>query len=87
MSCGVRVQPLINLVACGALIGRRNPVRFLRHMRHKNGQDANASMTNAFEQTRRETLLLGAAALVSSSHRMSKQAKTSSAMGYRLSAI
>src|SRR5262249_17915802 len=31
-----------------------------------NGQDANASMTNALERTRRETLLLGAAALVSS---------------------
>jgi microcin C transport system substrate-binding protein len=37
-----------------------------RHARHKNWQDANASMTNALEQTRRETLLLGVAALVSS---------------------
>src|SRR5262249_46051064 len=34
------------------------------HTRHKNWQNANASMTNAVEQTRRETLLLGAAALV-----------------------
>src|SRR5262249_25654208 len=32
----------------------------------KNWQNANASMTNALEHTRRETLLLGAAALVSS---------------------
>src|SRR5262245_6924425 len=32
----------------------------------KNWQNANASMTNALEQTRREALLLGAAALVSS---------------------
>src|SRR5262249_49300444 len=36
-----------------------------RH-RHKNWQNANASMTNALERTRREALLLGAAALVSS---------------------
>src|SRR5262245_34211367 len=36
-----------------------------RHARHKNWQNANASMTNALEQTRREALLLGAAALVS----------------------
>src|SRR5262249_58481293 len=37
-----------------------------RHARHKNWQSANASMTNALEQTRRDALLLGAAALVSS---------------------
>src|SRR5262245_55914747 len=61
ISCRVRVQPLIS-----APIARCNPVRFPRHTRHKNGQDANASMTNALEQTRREALLLGVAALVSS---------------------
>src|SRR5215472_4248441 len=37
-----------------------------QHARHKNWQNANASMTNALEQTRRETLVLGAAALLSS---------------------
>src|SRR5262245_29826769 len=37
-----------------------------QHARHKNWQNATASMTNALGQTRRETLLLGAAALVSS---------------------
>jgi microcin C transport system substrate-binding protein len=45
-----------------ALIGRRNPVCLLRHA----AEQTNASMTNALKQTRRETLLLGAAALVSS---------------------
>src|SRR5215468_4899788 len=37
-----------------------------QHARHKNWQNANVSMTNALGQTRRETLLLGAAALISS---------------------
>src|SRR5262249_29835752 len=37
-----------------------------RHARHKNGQNANASMINALELTRRETLLFGAAAFTSS---------------------
>jgi microcin C transport system substrate-binding protein len=45
-----------------ALIGRRNPVCLLRRA----AEQTNASMTNALKQTRRETLLLGAAALVSS---------------------
>jgi microcin C transport system substrate-binding protein len=45
-----------------ALIGRRNSVCLLRHA----AEQTNASMTNALKQTRRETLLLGAAALVSS---------------------
>src|SRR6516225_10614217 len=35
-----------------------------RHARRKNWQNATASMTSAVEQTRREALLLGAAALV-----------------------
>jgi hypothetical protein len=37
-----------------------------RHARRKNWQNATASMINALEQTRREALLFGAAALVSS---------------------
>ncbi len=61
ISCRVRVQPLINLLAWPP-----QPCPLPSTHAAENGQDANASMTNALEQTRRETLLLGAAALVSS---------------------